>query len=278
MDIFSFTFMQREFIVGIALAVVIPCIGYIMVLKKSSLIGETLAHTSLAGVAAGLLMGYDPIIGAIVACIIASFAVEGIQKKIPKHRDLAMAVVLCIGISLAGILSTYVPSGMNFNSFLFGSISLISQNELILILTISAVIILVFLFILKELFLISFDEQLAKLSGVKVSVINFIFTLLTAICIGIASKTVGALIVSSLMILPSACAMQFEKGFYKTLIISIGFGLIYTIVGIFVAFYANQKAGSTIVMVGAIIFILVIIIKWIIKKIRFKSTKEKAKL
>ena len=268
MNIFSYEFMQRAFIVGIALAIIIPLIGLVMVLKKSSMIGDTLAHTSLAGVAAGLLIGFNPIVGAIVACVIAVFAIEAIQKKLPKNRDLGMAVVLTIGISVAGLLSTHIPSGMNFNSFLFGSISLVGQNDLIIIVSIAAVILLVFLAIVKDLYLITLDERLAKLSGVKVSLINFIFTLLTAITVGIAAKTVGALIVSSLMILPAACAMQFEKGFFATLLLSVGFGFIYTVAGLFVAFYANQRAGATIVLIGAIIFVIVVIIKWLINKVR----------
>ncbi len=274
MNIFSYEFMQRAFIVGIALAIIIPLIGLIMVLKRSSMIGDTLAHTSLAGVAAGLLIGFNPIVGAIVACIIAVFAIEGIQKKLPKNRDLGMAVVLTVGISVAGLLSTYIPSGMNFNSYLFGSIALVSQNDLILIVSIAAVILIIFLAIVKDLYLLTLDEKMAKLSGVKVSLINFTFTLLTAITVGIASKTVGALIVSSLMILPAACAMQFEKGFFTTLFLSIGFGVLYTIAGLLVAFYANQRAGATIVLIGAIIFIIVVLIKWLINKIRLRKLRR----
>ncbi len=271
MNIFEYEFMQRAFIVGIALAIIIPLIGLVMVLKKSSMIGDTLAHTSLAGVAAGLLIGFNPIVGAIVACVIAVFAIEAIQKKLPKNRDLGMAVVLTIGISIAGLLSTHIPSGMNFNSFLFGSISLVGKNDLLIIVSIAAVILLVFLAIVKDLYLITLDERLAKLSGVKVSLINFIFTLLTAITVGIAAKTVGALIVSSLMILPAACAMQFEKGFFITLLLSVGFGFIYTVAGLFVAFYANQRAGATIVLIGAIIFVIVVVIKWFINRVRIRK-------
>ena len=274
MNIFSYEFMQRAFIVGIALAIIIPLIGLVMVLKKSSMIGDTLAHTSLAGVAAGLLIGFNPIVGAIVACVIAVFAIEAIQKKLPKNRDLGMAVVLTIGISVAGLLSAHIPSGMNFNSFLFGSISLVGQNDLFIIVSIAAVILLVFLAIVKDLYLITLDERLAKLSGVKVSFINFIFTLLTAITVGIAAKTVGALIVSSLMILPAACAMQFEKGFFSTLLLSVGFGFIYTVAGLFVAFYANQRAGATIVLIGAIIFVIVVVIKWFINKVRIRKLEK----
>jgi zinc transport system permease protein len=266
--------MQRAFIVGIALAIIIPLIGLIMVLKRSSMIGDTLAHTSLAGVASGLLIGFNPIVGAIVACVVAVFAIEAIQKKLPKNKDLGMAVVLTIGISVAGLLSTHIPSGMNFNSFLFGSISLVGTNDLILIVSIAVVILLVFLTIVKDLYLITLDERLAKLSGVKVSIINFVFALLTAITVGIAAKTVGALIVSSLMILPAACAMQFEKGFFATLMLSVGFGLVYTIIGLFVAFYANQRAGATIVLIGAIIFVLIVLIKWLINKIRFRRLRK----
>ncbi|HOC81059.1 MAG: metal ABC transporter permease [Bacilli bacterium] len=274
MNIFAYEFMQRAFIVGIALAIIIPLIGLIMVLKRSSMIGDTLAHTSLAGVAAGLLIGFNPIVGAVVACVIAVFAIEGIQKKLPKNKDLGMAVVLTVGISVAGLLTTYIPSGVNFNSYLFGSIALVSQNDLILIVSIAAVILLVFLIIAKDLYLLTLDEKMAKLSGVKVSAINFLFTLLTAVTVGIAAKTVGALIVSSLMILPAACAMQFEKGFFKTLLLSVGFGVLYTISGLFVAFYANQRAGATIVLIGAIIFLIIVMVKWIINKIRLGKLRR----
>ncbi|NCA95362.1 MAG: metal ABC transporter permease, partial [Methanomicrobia archaeon] len=157
---------------------------------------------------------------------------------------------------------------------LFGSISLVSENDLILIVSIAAVILLVFLAIVKDLYLLTLDEKMAKLSGVKVSLINFVFTLLTAITVGIAAKTVGALIVSSLMILPAACAMQFEKGFFATLLLSVGFGLLYTISGLLVAFYANQRAGATIVLIGAIIFVIVVIVKWLINKVRLRDLRK----
>jgi zinc transport system permease protein len=267
-NIFEYAFMQRAFIAAIFLAIIIPLIGFIMTLKRSSMIGDTLAHTSLAGVVAGLLIGINPLIGAIVTAVIAVFAIEAIQKKLPKNKDLGMAVVLTIGVALAGLLSTYVSGGINFNAFLFGSITLITKSDLILIASLSSVVLIVFLLIVKDLYLITLDESKAKLSGVKISLINFIFTILTAITVGLASKTVGALIVSSLMILPSAVAMQFEKGFYKTLLLSIGFGLLYTISGLFVAFYLDQKAGATIVMIGVIIFMIVIFVKWLLNKIR----------
>lgn len=274
MNIFEFAFMQRAFLAAIFLAIIIPLIGLIMILKRSSMIGDTLAHTSLAGVVAGLLIGINPLIGAITAGVISVFAIEAIQKKLPKNKDLGMAIVLTVGVSLAGLLSTYVTGGINFNAFLFGSITLITKDDLILIISLSLVVLLVFLIIVKDLYLITLDEKRAKLSGVKVSLINFIFTLLTAITVGLASKTVGALIVSSLMILPSACAMQFEKGFFKTLILSVAFGLLYTISGLFVAFYLDQKAGATIVMIGVIVFVIVIFVKWIINKVKVKKMRK----
>lgn len=274
MNIFEFAFMQRAFLAAIFLAIIIPLIGLIMILKRSSMIGDTLAHTSLAGVVAGLLIGINPLIGAITAGVISVFAIEAIQKKLPKNKDLGMAIVLTVGVSLAGLLSTYVTGGINFNAFLFGSITLITKDDLILIISLSLVVLLVFLIIVKDLYLITLDEKRAKLSGVKVSLINFIFTLLTAITVGLASKTVGALIVSSLMILPSACAMQFEKGFFKTLILSVAFGLLYTISGLFVAFYLDQKAGATIVMIGVIVFVVVIFVKWIINKVKVRKMRK----
>lgn len=221
MEIFQYDFMQRAFIVGILLAIIVPCIGVIVVLKRLSMIGDALSHTSLAGVAAGLVIGINPILGAVVTCMIAAFAIEAIRKKIPKYSEMSIAIVMSAGIGLAGVLSGFVKNTANFNSFLFGSIVAISNFELILVIVISVLVLLAFIFLYKELFYVAFDEQAAKLAGVPVRGINIIFTVLTAAVVSIAARTVGALIVSSMMVIPVACAMQFAKSYRQTVLYSI---------------------------------------------------------
>lgn len=261
MGILEYDFMRRAFIVGILLAIIIPCIGIIVVLKRLSMIGDALSHTSLAGVAAGLIFGINPILGAIVVTIIASFGIEAIRKKIPKYSEMSIAIIMSAGIGIAGVLSGFVTNSANFNSFLFGSIVAISDFEMILVLIISFLVIMSFILLYKELFYIALDERLARLSGVPVKKVNFVFTILTAITVSIAARTVGALIVSSIMVIPIACSMQFAKSYKQTLILSIIFANIFTIAGLFISYYLNLRPGATIVLIGVIVLMIILIVK-----------------
>ena len=260
-SIFEYAFMQRAFIVGILLALIIPCIGIIVVLKRLSLIGDALSHTSLAGVAAGLIMGINPVLGAIVLCVLAAFGIEAIRRKLPQNSEMAIAIILSAGIGLAGVLSGFVSGNENFNSFLFGSIVAINDFEMILVACISFAVLLTFVLLFKELFYISFDERGARLAGVPVRLVNALFTVLTAVTVSIASRTVGALIVSSLMVVPVACAMQCAKSYRQNVLYSIGFAVLFTVAGLFLAYYANLRPGATIVLLGVICLIVILLIK-----------------
>lgn len=211
MEIFNYAFMQKAFVVGILLAMVIPCIGVVIVLKRLSMIGDALSHTSLAGVAFGLIMGINPVAGAVAACIMAALGIEAIRRKLPRYSEMSIAIIMSAGIGLAGVLSGFVKNSANFNSFLFGSIVAISDMEMFLVIGVSLTVLLLFVLLYKELFYIALDERSARLAGVPVKIVNFIFTVLTAVTVSIAARTVGALIVSSMMVIPTACSMQFSK-------------------------------------------------------------------
>lgn len=262
--IFEYEFMQRAFVVGIMLAIIMPCIGVVVVLKRLSMVGDALSHTSLAGVATGLIFNFNPIVGAVAACTLAAFGIDAIRKKIPKYSEMSIAIIMSAGIGLAGVLSGFVQNAQSFNSFLFGSIVAISDFELQLVIVISLIVLITFILLYKELFYISFDEQSARLAGVPVRLVNFIFTLLTAVTVSIAARTVGALIVSSMMVVPVACAMQVAKSYKKTVLWSIGFALLFTLSGLTVSYYAGLKPGGTIVLCGVITLLFVFIIKKLI--------------
>lgn len=271
MAIFQYDFMIYAFIVGILLSIIIPCIGMIVVLKRLSMLGDALSHSSLAGVAAGLVMGINPIAGAVVMCIFAALCIEAIRKKLPKYSEMAIAIVMSAAIGLAGVLSGFVKtsgSSVNFNSFLFGSIVAISDMELLLIVVVSICVMITFFLLYKELFLIAFDERVAKLAGVPVRLVDFIFTVLTAVTISIASRTVGALIVSSIIVVPIACSMQLAKSYKQTTVFSICFAVLFTVIGLFASYYLGLKPGGAIILVGVLIFVLISAIKRSVKIMR----------
>ena len=262
-SIFYYAYMQRALLVGFLLALLVACLGTVMVHKRLSLIGDALSHSSLTGVALGLLGGFNPVIGAMAACVVAAFAIEGIRKKLGNHSELAVAIVLSTGIGLAGVMSGFVKSSADFNSFLFGSIVAISKFETYLVIALAGVVLLSFFLLYKELFYISFDEQAAAISGVPVGVVNAIFTILTAVTVSIAARTVGALIVSSLMVVPVAGAMSVARSYKSTIVWSAVISVSSTIGGLVLSFYCGLKPGGTIVLISVLWFLLLHVFKWL---------------
>jgi zinc transport system permease protein len=261
LSIFAYAFMQKAFLVGILLSLIIPCIGIIIVLKRLSMIGDALAHTSLAGVASGLIFGFNPVLGAMAACVAAALGIDAIRKKMPKYAELAIAVIMSTGIGLAAILSGFVKNAANFNSFLFGSIVAVTDFELLLVVLVSLLVLLTFILLYKELFFIAYDEEAARLAGVPVRLVNFIFTLMTAVTVSVAARTVGALIVSSLLVIPVVCAMQFGRSYRQTVLLAVAFAFLFTVAGLLVAYYAGLKPGGTIVLASVISLLLILAVK-----------------
>ena len=274
MEIFNYGFMQRAFVVGILLAAVIPCIGIVIVFKRLSMIGDALSHTSLAGVAAGLILGINPVAAAAIACITASLGIELIRRKLPRYSEMSIAIIMSAGVGLAGVLSGFVKNAANFNSFLFGSIVAISDMELHLVVAVSAAVLLMFLLLYKELFYVSLDEQSARLAGVPVRTVNFLFTFLIAVTVSVAARTVGALIVSSMMVVPVACAMQFGKNYRQTVLWAVGLDVTFMITGLFAAYYLGLQTGGTIVLVGVLFLLLVFAGKGLFRRIGSQLKQE----
>ncbi|AHF06528.1 metal ABC transporter permease [Desulfitobacterium metallireducens] len=272
LDIFQYDFMQRAFITGILIAIITPCIGVIVVLKRLSMTGDALSHNSLAGVAAGLVLGVNPILGAVVFSIVAAFGIEKVRKSFPQYSEIAIAIIMSTGIGLAGILSGFVKNSANFNSFLFGSIVAISDFELYMVIALSIIVILAFTLLFKELFYMTFDEESARLAGIPIKGINFVFTLLTAVTISVSARTVGTLVISSLMVLPVATAMQIAQSYKQTVVYAILFALFFTIAGLYISYYANFKPGGTIVLVGVLTLIIVLLSKNVSHKKLVKKT------
>lgn len=267
LSIFSYDFMRLALIVGLLLSVIIPLVGQTAVLKRLSTSGDALSHTALLGVAIGLVAGANPLIIAVITCVIASLIIEFIRKKFSKYSELSLSIVTASSIALAAIFSNFASSS-NFSSYLFGSVLLIKEIELIFTIIIFIITILFYFVFYRQIMYISYNETQAKLDGVKVNFINIIQTILTAIVIAIASKVIGALMVSALMVIPYAASMQISRSYKKTMFISIGFSITSVVVGLISSFYLDLQPGGTIVVISVII----LIISMILNKI-FKFTK-----
>lgn len=258
----EFAFMRRSLAIGIMLAIIIPMIGIIMINRKTSMIGDALSHSSLAGIGLGLIFGINPLWTSLIICIIASFAIESLRKKFPKYGDMATAIVMSTGIAIASILSDFTPGGTSFESFMFGSITTVSSEDVYIVLFVFFIVAISSLYLYYGLLYTSINPVLARLAGVNTSAINIFFTLLTAVTVAISAKTVGALMVTSLMTIPVAGAMVFAKSYKKMYITSIILSVIFMVSGICASYYLGIKPGGSIVIIAVISFLLISLVNY----------------
>ena len=260
-DIFQMAFMQRALVIAIFISIVTPLIGNTIVLKRLSSIGDALSHAGLAGVASGLCYSWSPVVSAIVFSVISSLIIEYIRRGFPNYSEMATAIVLSFGVGVAAVFSGFIKNAASFNSFLFGSIVAVSTFELVVVVVLSIAVIIILLLLYRELFYIAFDEEGAALSGVPVKSINLIFTILTSIVVSIAARTVGALVISSLMVIPVACSMLISKSYKQNVIFSVIFAFIFTIAGLLVTAVYDLKPGGTIVLIGIAFLIVLLLLR-----------------
>lgn len=261
LSFFNYEFMQRAFIVGTILAIVLPCIGLTVVLKRLSMMGDTLAHSSLSGVAIGLALGFNPVLGSVVACVVAGLSTEFIRNKLKAYEEVSTVIILASSIGVAGVFTSFLNNTNTISSYLFGSIITISDFEFYLAISISLLILISYSLVYKQLYLIVFDNESALFLGINIKLINFIFTVLASLTISISAKTIGSLIVSSLLVIPVITAIEFNLTYRYTLILSIGFSVLFVNLGLIISYFYDLKPGSVIVLISVIILIFTFIIK-----------------
>ena len=263
-EIFKQDFMIKALITGIFIAISCSLLGVFLVLKNMSLIGDGLAHVSFAAIAIGLLVSDKPIIISISIVIVASFLVLLLKKKTKIDADATIGLLSSFSIAV-GVIIASVAKGFNIDlfSYLFGSILFISPSEMILSGLLAIILIVLVLLFYNDLFSITFDENFAKISGIKVRRINYLLSVLISVTIVLGIRIVGTMLISSLIVFPSVSALQISKGFKRTLMFSVLFSMIAVVLGIIFSYILNVPTGALIVIVNAIIFLITLIIRGI---------------
>lgn len=255
LEILQYSFIVRALEAGIVVALIAPFIGIFLVLKRYSLIADTLSHVSLAGVALGLLLGINPILTALGTTVIASLGIEKLRTSKKVYGESALAIFLSGSLALAIVLLS-LAHGFNANLFnyLFGSILTVTTEDVYIVVALATLVFLVLIACYKELVYITFDQDAAKVSGVPTQLINTIFIILSALTVSLAIPIVGVLLISALMVIPVVTALQLKKSFIKTIVYAQIFSVVSVISGIFVSFYFNLSTGGTIVLIMIAIF------------------------
>jgi zinc transport system permease protein len=257
LEIFQYDFMVRAFIAGLAIAIIAPLIGTFLVVRRYSLMADTLAHVSLLGVSFGLLLRINPIVTALGISVLASAAIEKLRRERKIFGESVLALFLTGSLAIATVLIS-ISKGFNGSlfSYLFGSIATVSQIDLYLILSLGLVVLLTVYLLYKELFAISFDEELAGVNGLPVKVLNLALVALAAITVSLSMRIVGVLLISALMVIPVLAAMQYKRNFKQTLWLAVLFSLLSVLVGLVSSYYLDLASGGTIVIIALIIFFL----------------------
>lgn len=271
-DLLRYSFMQRALVAGIIIGIICPLIGIFVVLRRMSLIGDSLSHVALSGVAAGLLAGIYPLGTALLFSASAALAIEKLRKSYEDFAELAIAIILSLGISIAVVLISFAKSlNVDLMSYLFGSIITVSKTDVYMIIGLGLIIVAFVKLFYKELFFITFDEEAAKIAGVPVKIINLLFIVLVAMTITVSMRIVGILLVSSMMVMPVATSLQIARSFKQATFLSIIFAEISVVFGVLISYYLEIAPGGTIVLFSVLMLILTIMLKNLVLKIKLKK-------
>lgn len=264
----QYSFMQNAILVSVFISILCPSIGIFLVLRRYSMIGDTLSHASLAGVTLGLLAGQNPILGAFVFTSICGALIEFLRNYFKKYTDLILTIVLSLSV---GTAITIISSGKlkaNADSFLFGSILTVTQFDMIMVLVLSIISVLTLIILYHQMLYIAYDEEAARVAGVRVKLINYVFSILVASAISVSIRIVGVLVLSSMIALPVATALQLGKGFRVTLIFSIVFSMVDIMTGLFVSYYLNVAPGGFTALVSVAVLVVVLVGKTVQARLR----------
>jgi len=261
-EIFEYSFMIRAFLAGSIIAVLASSLGLFVVVRRYSMLSDSLAHISLLGVALGFLFSVSTTWSAIAISVFASWVIEYLRRNHNIYSDSVLSIFLSGSLAMAIIVVSLSDS---FNSslfdYLFGSIVAVSDEDIWVILGFGTVSILFIANYYKKLIFIAFDEEVAETSGIHTGRLNYALVSLVAITIGLSIKIVGALLIGALMIIPVISAMQFYKSFFITGVLAVALSLFSVVVGLVFSFYASLPSGATIVVAALLLFAISLALK-----------------
>jgi zinc transport system permease protein len=249
-------FMRLAFAAGAIVGVLAPTVGFFLVQREMSLIGDGIGHVAFAGVALGYLLGVSPVWTALLAAVVGAGGIEWLRARRRAAGDQALAIVFYTGIA-GGVVLISAAGALNANLFayLFGSILTVSRSDLVVIAVLGLGALLTVAVLLRALVAVALDEEGAVVAGLPVPMLNGLVSMLAALTIGVSMRIVGILLIAALMVLPVAAAQRVAWSLRSTIALSIGFGLAAVLIGLTVSYYANLPPGGTIVLTGTGLFL-----------------------
>lgn len=263
-EIFSYDFMLKALIVGTLISLCASLVGVSLVLRRNSMIGDGLSHVGFGAFALATVLNVTPLEFAIPIVMISSFLILKLNQNNKVHGDSAIALLSASSLAI-GTFIISITKGVNtdINNYLFGSILSIDNKDVIISIILSVIIILLYIFSYNKIFAITFDENFAKVIGIKTEIYNIIFAGLCSIVVVLGMRLMGSLLISSLIIFPTLSAMQILKKFKSVVLLSTVISIISFTIGLILSYNLETPTGATIVIVNLIIFILLKLISFV---------------
>nr|MBA3366836.1 metal ABC transporter permease [Actinomycetota bacterium] len=256
MSIFESEFMRLALATGAVVGVLAPAVGFFLVQRRLSLIGDGIGHVAFAGVAAGYLLGLSPVLTALVASVAGAVALEWLRARRPAAGDQALALVFYTGIALGVVLIAAAGSlNVGLFAFLFGSILTVTVSDFVLVAVLGTVALATIALLYRALAAVVLDEEGARVTGVPIGALNLVVAVLAALTVALSMRVVGILLIAALMVLPVIAASRVAWSMRSALFLSIAVGLVSVLGGLTVAYYADLPPGGTIVLLAAAFFV-----------------------
>ena len=261
MGMFSYSFMVRAIIVGGLVALCASLLGVVLVLKRYSMIGDGLSHVGFGAMAVGLAFNQAPLVVAIPIVIIAAFLLLRVSENSRIKGDAAIGLISSSALAI-GMIVNSMSSGTNIdlNSYMFGSILAIDKKEMVLCIVLGIVIVAAFIYFYNPIFAITFDENFARATGLKVELYKTILAVLTAVTIVIGMRIMGTLLISSLIIFPALSAMRVTRRFRTVMIMSVIISMFCFFTGLVTSYLMELPTGATIVVSNLFVFIIMTVV------------------
>src|SRR5690349_13349201 len=228
MDILNYDFMQRALLAAVLVGITAPAIGIYLVQRRQSLMGDGIGHVALTGVGLGFLLSTNPVWTAAAVSVAGAIVMELIRWYGRTRGDIALAMLFYGGMAAGVLFTSLAPNGSNANllTYLFGSITTVSPQDITSICLLAGFVVLVTVGLRRQLFAVSQDEEFARVTGLPVRLLNLLVAVTAAVTVTVAMRVVGLLLVSALMVVPLPAAQQISRSFKVTFVLSvvIGFG------------------------------------------------------
>ena len=259
MEILQYGFMQRALLASLMVGLAAPAVGVFLVQRRLSLLGDGLGHVALTGVAIGVLTSTVPVGTALVAAVLGAVLIELIRARGRTSGDVALAVLFYGGIAGGVVLLSLAPRGQatNLDAYLFGAITTTSTSDVVVFGVITLVVLAVVWFLGQRLYAVSDDEEYARAVGLPVLALNVVLAVLVASTVVLSMRVVGLLLISALMIVPSAVAQAVARSFRQTVYLACGVGLVVSVSGTAASYYTGTPSGGTIVLLAIAVFLVV---------------------